>query len=165
MLTFKAYGLRNIESSMLLANSILSVTAMQLKHLVEHSNTVTRLELSDIVTDGSDNTHNIITLIERSVHPFRQLPELVLEISSMLQLLDILILRIYSAHNNFNQNLIWPGCRNRTVNDLNRRSLANQCFFHGGDEMRELSVVLVEGRAGTDVLYVLADYKSHIVPQ
>lgn len=167
MPTFKACGLGNMESSMLPANGILGVTAMRLQHLMERSDAVTGLELGDIVADSSDNTGNIIALVESSVHPFGELPEAILEIPPRHDCWawDVPILRICSAHNNFNQNLIRSGCRNGAVDDLDGRSLANQCFFHGGDEMRELSVVLVGRRAGTDVLYVLADYKSHIVPQ
>jgi hypothetical protein len=119
MLTFKACGLGNVESSMLPANGVLGVTAMEFHHLMERSYAVTGLELGDIVADGGDNTGDIIALVVSSVRPFGDLPRAILKTFSQHDDSgDVPILRICPAHNNSNQNLIRSGCRDGIIDDL-----------------------------------------------
>ena len=61
--TFEASSLRQEESGVLPCDSILGVRTTRREHLVESSNTVTLLELYDILADFVDDAGDVVALV------------------------------------------------------------------------------------------------------
>jgi hypothetical protein len=73
-LTLERGVLWQMKGSMLPGNSILGIAATGRGHLVESRDAVSRLKLGHILTNGFDDTCNVVALIARFVKPLWELP-------------------------------------------------------------------------------------------
>jgi hypothetical protein len=126
--TFKAQVLREVEGSVLPANSVLGETSSRRHHLVETGDAIALLELPDIRADAVDDACNVVAAVGVVVgHQFGDLP----------------VLRVAAGYYDLDDDLAGLRLWNRDILDGSLETFSDDGFLHVWHFELCISVVLI----------------------